>query len=209
MLTETFGIFTTAALTTEHSGIIDLTHQTDESDNPQDFTVYFGSLGSGGADTEDRQIQANSDPGTDNIVIDIADILPLWVAETAYSVGDCVQPTTPDGFRYRCTTAGTTGASEPTWNDASIGATTTDGTAVWTLVSAKHEETEITLALSEAALDTNTPGDSLSLGNTVTSGTGNDIPIWIRVENNVNTVSNNTATPEIALQFNALIESEA
>lgn len=208
MLTETFGIFTDTGLTTEHSGVYDLTHQTDESDNPQDFTIYFGSLGSGGADTTDRKCQANSDPGTDNIVIDIVDILPFWTLSHAYVVGDCVQPTTPNGYRYRCTTAGTSSATEPASWPTTIGATVTDGTVVWTMVSAKHEETEITLGLLEADLDTNTPGASLSIGNTVTSGTSNKITIWIRVENHVNTVSNNTSTPELALQWNALIESE-
>ncbi len=208
MLTETFGIFTTAALTTEHSGVLDLIHQTDESDNPQDFTVYFGSLGSGGADTADRQCQANSDPGVDNIVIDVVYILPEWDNATAYVVGDCVEPVTPDGYRYRCTTAGTSGGSEPTWNNGSVGATTTDNTVVWTMVSAKHADTEVVLALSSGDLGTNTPGASLSIGNTVTSGTSGDVPIYIRVINNVNTVSNNTATPELALQWNALIETE-
>lgn len=209
MLTETFGIFTSGAMTSEHSGFLDLIHQTDESDNPQDTIVYFGSLGSGGLDTADRQCQADSDPGVDNIVIDIVDILPEWDNATAYVVGDCVQPTTPDGYRYRCTTAGTSGGSEPgTWNNGAIGATTTDNTVVWTMVSAKHEVTEVVLALSSPDLATNTPGASLSLGNTVTSGTSGDIPIYIRVINNVNTVSNNTATPEIALQWNALIETE-
>jgi len=48
-----------------------------------------------------------------------------WEATTAYSLGDVVVPTTgkENGFRYECTTAGTSGSSEPTWK-------TTEGEAV-------------------------------------------------------------------------------
>lgn len=50
---------------------------------------------------------------------------------TAVSVGDFTIPATPNGRLYRCTTAGTTGAGEPTWATTD-GGTTSDGTAVWT-----------------------------------------------------------------------------
>jgi len=39
----------------------------------------------------------------------------IWVKNTAYVAGDMVIPTNPNGHFYRCTTAGTSGASEPTW----------------------------------------------------------------------------------------------
>jgi len=54
---------------------------------------------------------------------------------TEVSVGDLVMPATPNGRLYRCTTAGTTGSSEPDdpngW-PVTEGGTVTDGTAVWT-----------------------------------------------------------------------------
>jgi hypothetical protein len=53
----------------------------------------------------------------------------------AYVVGDVVQPATPNSHEYRCTTAGTTGGSEPSWNTGS-GSTTNDGSVVWTEVGA-------------------------------------------------------------------------
>lgn len=48
---------------------------------------------------------------------------------TAYTLNAIVRGT--DGRNYQCSTAGTTGAAEPVWN-ITVGATTTDGTAVWT-----------------------------------------------------------------------------
>ncbi|GAG80572.1 unnamed protein product, partial [marine sediment metagenome] len=37
----------------------------------------------------------------------------IWKASTAYSLGDVVEPTTPNDYVYECTTAGTSGATEP------------------------------------------------------------------------------------------------
>ena len=50
---------------------------------------------------------------------------------TAVTSGQTTVPASPNGHMYRCTTAGTTGAGEPTWGVTS-GGTTTDGTATWT-----------------------------------------------------------------------------
>ncbi|KKK93551.1 hypothetical protein LCGC14_2691740, partial [marine sediment metagenome] len=54
-----------------------------------------------------------------------------WAATTAYTLGQTRHPTTPDGNVYECTTAGTSGGSEPTW-DTTPGNTTNDNTVVWT-----------------------------------------------------------------------------
>lgn len=54
-----------------------------------------------------------------------------WAASTAYSVGDYVLPTAPNGHMYKCTTAGTSGSTQPTWPTTNNG-TVTDGTVVWT-----------------------------------------------------------------------------
>jgi len=63
-----------------------------------------------------------------------------WVANTAYTVNEYVQPTSPNyNFAYKCTTAGTSHATtEPTW-PTSAGGTVTDGTAVWTAVAFDYE----------------------------------------------------------------------
>ena len=56
-----------------------------------------------------------------------------WQASTAYTLGTVVVPTAglENGFRYECTTAGTSGASAPTWPIVE-GATVNDNTVVWT-----------------------------------------------------------------------------
>jgi hypothetical protein len=203
MLGDSFLISTNASGTIEFSGFEDLIHNTDESDNPQDLAVlYLISL------NVDRKLQANSDPGVDNITLTPTDILPEWVASHAYSLNDMVQPTTPNGYRYKCTTAGTSSGTEPGSWPLTVGSTVSSGTAVFTNISNKHEITEVTLALSPGDLATNTPGGALSLGNTVLGGVANAVAIYVRVENNVNIVSNNSTFPEIAIRTNALDEWE-
>ena len=58
-------------------------------------------------------------------------VLPSWAASTAYALDDLVIPATSNGYTYKCTTAGTTAGSAPTW-PTTIGGTVTDGTVVWT-----------------------------------------------------------------------------
>jgi len=55
---------------------------------------------------------------------------PDWAATTAYTVGDSVLPLTPNGYMYRCTVAGTSDGSEPTW-PTTIGGTVVDDGVTW------------------------------------------------------------------------------
>ncbi len=57
----------------------------------------------------------------------------IWVTATAYSAGDKVKKISGGTHLYQCTTAGTSGGSEPTW-PTTIDATVTDGTVVWTCI---------------------------------------------------------------------------
>ena len=65
-----------------------------------------------------------------------------WAALTAYSVGDIVRqlaaPSAGNERAFRCTTAGTSGASEPTWTLTQGGVTSGDGTAEWTEVTGNN-----------------------------------------------------------------------
>ena len=62
-----------------------------------------------------------------------------WLASTAYTLGDYILRSTGkgtelgDGVFFVCTTAGTSGGSEPTWDVAADGNTTVDNTVTWTV----------------------------------------------------------------------------
>jgi len=64
---------------------------------------------------------------------DVGETTAVWAASTGYVVSDKLRPTVnnQNGHKYNCTTAGTSGATEPTW-PTGTGATVTDGTVVWT-----------------------------------------------------------------------------
>lgn len=57
---------------------------------------------------------------------------PAWAASTAFAAGYLIVDA--NGNIQRCTTAGTSGAAAPAWA-AAAGATTSDGSAVWTLIA--------------------------------------------------------------------------
>ena len=199
---SSFSLWNDTLLTSEFNGTLTLVHETDLSDNPQDFTLYLGSV------LTDRQLQAASNPGVASITLTPTDILPVWAVATAYVVGDKVQPIGGNGFVYKCTSAGTSHATtEPTWPVVTIGTTVTDGTCIWELNSAHHPTTEIKLALSSGALAAATPGAALSVATTVLGGTSNDVAIYIRVTNSVTNVADNTGNEEIGINLNSCIES--
>jgi hypothetical protein len=55
---------------------------------------------------------------------------PRWQASFAYTAGQVVRPATANSHLYSCTTAGTSGSSQPAFPTG--GGTVGDGTAVWT-----------------------------------------------------------------------------
>jgi lambda family phage minor tail protein L len=64
-----------------------------------------------------------------------------WAASTAFAVGDIrrASVTQNSGLVFKCTTAGTSAGSEPTW-PTDIGSTVTDNTAVWTAISSVYAD---------------------------------------------------------------------
>ena len=65
----------------------------------------------------------------------------LFSANSVYAIGDVIHPSTPNGYRYICTTAGTSAATEPT-NWPTVG-TLTSGAAIFTAQPVYKPETFI------------------------------------------------------------------
>jgi len=90
----------------------------------------------------------------------------VWTASTAFSVGDVRRPSVSygTGLWFRCTTAGTSASSEPTW-PTDIASTVTDGTCVWTAISSVYDELlklapSAVIELFELRLDSSLHGSS-------------------------------------------------
>jgi lambda family phage minor tail protein L len=107
------------------------------------FTPITGSVPIAGNATTLRIRNPKITPSTKqiglvgNAVVLRREIKPRpWLDNTAFSVGDIVRPFTNNGagFYFRCTVAGTSGATEPFWPTI-IANTVVDGTVTWMAVS--------------------------------------------------------------------------
>jgi hypothetical protein len=69
---------------------------------------------------------------------------PYWVKSTAYTLTAVVIPTVFTGYTWRCTTAGTSDTTEPTWPDPTLGTTTiVDGTVTWSMGTGWRQATQL------------------------------------------------------------------
>tara|TARA_R100000458_G_scaffold58453_1_gene66531 strand:+ start:719 stop:1612 length:894 start_codon:yes stop_codon:yes gene_type:complete len=89
-----------------------------------------------------------------------------WAASTAYSVGDIRRAATAQvtGLFFKCTTAGTSGSSEPNWS-TDIGVEVTDNTVVWKAISSVYADLSVLepsaiIELFELRLDPTLHGSS-------------------------------------------------
>ncbi|MBF0165874.1 MAG: hypothetical protein HQM01_15440 [Magnetococcales bacterium] len=89
-----------------------------------------------------------------------------WQATTVYSIGALVKPSVGTHF-YRCKSAGTTGAAEPTWK--TDGTDTTDGTIIWQDMG--------TMALAAGEFEINSAGIYIPEGSAKISATGTPIQV--------------------------------
>ena len=67
-----------------------------------------------------------------------------WAPSSPYVIGQIVRATTVQefGLVFKCTTAGTSGSSQPAWPTL-IGSTTIDGSVTWTAISAVYEDLSV------------------------------------------------------------------
>lgn len=97
-----------------------------------------------------------------------------WTATTPYAVGDIIKPLTANTHFYKCTTAGTSAASEPTW--PLDGSTVTDGTVVWqdmgtmALTTSEFETNSAGVMIPESTTKISDSGTVVQVGYTTTAG---------------------------------------
>ncbi len=139
------------------------------ADHP-DISRFESNDGTYYAPATVAQISApNLTVGRIQICNETARVLGAWAATTAYSVGDRVLRTTGtgtdlgDGVFMVCTTAGTSGGSEPPWDVAADGNTTNDGTAVWTVRPIEFDNSVTSGAYSNSW----TNGEHFTSGDTI------------------------------------------
>jgi len=204
-INTTYRLYLEASLSTLFGGILQFTHDSDFSDNPKDGVIHLGS------NTAGLKLEADSNPGVDDIVITPVDILPDWVADTVYAVGDAVEPSVDDTNWYQVqsiTGTGQAGSSEPTFNTGE-GSTTVDNEVTWVCMGKNHQPSEIKLASTAGGLDAAVAGASLSLGSVILSGSGNSVEIHYRIENAVSNVRNTAGNAHIGFSINTVLESAA
>jgi len=129
-----------------------------------------------------------------------------WVANTAYTLGDIVKPTTytssspAEGSRYsyKCTARVTdykSGASEPTWG-TTIGGTTTDNKITWTCYDGKTYQVKAPQGSSVPyvcfGLETDRP-----IGDFSDSYTMEDLTYWINAFSDVSTAAVSELADEV------------
>ena len=188
----TFKLYTDATLTTEFdwSGTDKLTFTASG-----DTVLYFGSTDS------TKKCQAS---GGGNFDITPTDSVGIWAATTAHVLNDEIQPTTDLGYYFKCTTAGTSGGSEPTWSGAATeGDTIADGTITWTNQGPHHEKSEIKLATTSGGLGSATGGAALTITAPVNGGVANKREIHVRATDGT---GGGVAQTNLSLVFDALEE---
>ena len=109
---------------------------------------------------------------------------PAWAASTSKAVNNMILATTDNGYNYECTTAGTSGVTEPTW-PTTVGATVDDdaGAIIWA--------SAINKALDDLDLPTTANGYYYKC--TTAGITGTTEPTWPTTEGA--TVTDNAGIP--------------
>ena len=100
-----------------------------------------------------------------------------WSADTVYSLGDIIIPTTRNGLRYRATNDGKTDTSEPTWPTTSGGTVTEDviNGVTWEEYGGEHADIEFFNEISGNEVidgDGYTAGGATLSSKNITGGNG-------------------------------------
>jgi prepilin-type N-terminal cleavage/methylation domain-containing protein len=150
------------------------------------YTFFGSALTNSGTPITRLTQSTNLQKVMENIVADYKRLNALnlryrWQPSIAYKLDSIVTPTTipaaPNGGHYyKCTTAGTSGASEPTW---STSGTISDGTIVWTVSSGNISvwQKSNAYAAGNIVVPINNNGHYYKCQTGGTSGTS--VPTWL------------------------------
>ncbi len=103
---------------------------------------------------------------------------PFWAPSTAFTVrttgdantGSVVKPLNFNDRHFKCTTAGTSGTTEPSWN-LTLGGTTADGGVTWTTIQALKIEVSVNVVTDRREFTITYTGDAP--GDPTANGIGN------------------------------------
>ena len=155
--------------------------------------LYFGSKAIG------RQLTVQTSSTDANPKLIVAETNQAWVASKAVTAGKIVQP--ENGFMYRATKGGTTGATAPIWpttTDTGVD----DGTTRWVNIGKAFDMSEFKLALSESGLVSGL--SVVNLPAVVNSGVV--YPIWFKATNTDPYLRSDSTDPIVRIQINKVTE---
>ncbi len=102
-----------------------------------------------------------------------------WQRNTGYLALAVIVPSSFGGYTWRCTTAGTSGSSEPAWPaDPSISPTVTDGSVVWSVGTGFRQAAQAGLAGLVASFKTANPSIIRRVLTTKPQGFGSETPLF-------------------------------
>ena len=155
--------------------------------------LYFGSPLLG------RQLTVQAASTDATVKLNVAEANQAWQASKAVLSGQIVQP--ENGFMYRATQGGTTGATAPIWPTTPDMAVD-DGSTRWINIGKAFDISEFKLALSAAGL---TSGLTIvNLPAVINSGVA--IPIWFKAANTDAYLRSDATDPIIRIQINKVTE---
>ncbi len=104
-----------------------------------------------------------------------------WASSTLYALNDLVRPGTDNGFYYKCTTGGTSGATHPVW-PTTLSGTVADGNAAWQQIGSSRVYLRSLVNVPSLTNATTTPSwlpnryhDTIAIGAALEIASGFDI----------------------------------
>ena len=155
--------------------------------------LYFGSK------TVGRQLGVQASSTDANPKLIVAESNQAWVASKAVTAGKIVQP--ENGYMYRASKGGTTGATVPVWS-TTVDTGIDDGTTRWVNIGKAFDMSEFKLALSESGLVSGL--SVVNLPPVVNSGVA--IPIWFKATNTDQYLRSDSTDPIVRIQINKVTE---